>query len=88
MHALVIIKALILLTWCIPMYGGPAPVTSMSGYRWFILFTNDCTRMTWIYLLKIKDEVSKILCNFYKMIRTQFDKEIKMVRSDNEKKNT
>jgi transposase InsO family protein len=65
---------------------GPSPIVSKSGYRWFVLFTDDCTRMTWLYLLKTKDEVSNIFKSFYKMVRTQFEKSIKIVRSDNGKK--
>jgi GAG-pre-integrase domain/Integrase core domain len=62
---------------------GPAPVISKSGYRWFVLFTDDCTRMTWLYLLKNKDEVPNVFQIFFKMVKTQFEKDIKMVRSDN-----
>jgi transposase InsO family protein len=62
---------------------GPSPIVSKSGYRWFVLFTDDCTRMTWIYLLKTKDEVPSIFRIFYTMVKTQFGKEIKVVRSDN-----
>jgi transposase InsO family protein len=62
---------------------GPSPTISKSGYRWFVLFTDDCTRMTWLYLLKTKDEVSTSFRNFYNMVKTQFRRSIKMVRSDN-----
>jgi histone deacetylase 1/2 len=30
---------------------GPAPVTSKNRNKWFILFIDDCTRMTWVYVL-------------------------------------
>ena len=33
---------------------GPSPKSTLSSYRWFVLFVNDCTRMTWLYLLKKK----------------------------------
>ena len=36
---------------------GPSPVTNVSGICWFVTFADDCTRMTWFYLLKHKDEV-------------------------------
>ena len=64
---------------------GPSPVISKSGCKWFVLFTDDCTRMTWLYLLKSKDEVTHIFQIFHTMVKTQFRKEIKMVRSDNGK---
>jgi Reverse transcriptase (RNA-dependent DNA polymerase) len=39
--------------------------------------------MTWVYLLKKKDEVAKVFKSFYTMIQNQFDKGIKVFRSDN-----
>jgi hypothetical protein len=39
--------------------------------------------MVWLYLLKTKDEVPKVVQIFYKMVKTQFGKEIKIKRSDN-----
>ena len=36
---------------------GPTPVTNVSRIFWFVTFVDDCTRMTWFYLLKHKDEV-------------------------------
>jgi GAG-pre-integrase domain/Integrase core domain len=62
---------------------GPSPIISKSGCRWFILFTDGCTRMTWLYLHKSKDEVPKVFEIFDIMVKTQFGKEIKVVRSDN-----
>lgn len=62
---------------------GPSPKSSISGYRWFVIFVDDCTRMTWIYLLKQKNEVIHIFQQFHKMIQTQYSKKIKILRSDN-----
>ena len=33
---------------------GPSPKSTMSGFCRFVIFVDDCTRMTWIYLLKHK----------------------------------
>jgi transposase InsO family protein len=62
---------------------GPAPITSIAGFRWFVLFIDDCTRMTWIYLLKGKYEVIEVFQLFFNMIQNQFGKSIKYFRSDN-----
>jgi transposase InsO family protein len=62
---------------------GPCPVISRSNYRWFVLFVDDHSRMTWLYLLKTKDEVHTIFKDFHTMVLTQFGKKIKMIRSDN-----
>ena len=37
---------------------GPAPSTDLHGFRWFLLFVDDCSRFSWIYLLKHKLEVT------------------------------
>ena len=49
---------------------GPAPITNISGARWFVSFIDDCTRVTWIFLMKDKSEVSQLFIQFYNMIRT------------------
>lgn len=36
---------------------GPSPVSTTSGNRWFVIFIDDCTRMTMLYLLKYKHEL-------------------------------
>lgn len=63
--------------WC------PSPVESMHGYRYFVLFVDDCTRMTWTYLLKRKDEVEMVFKSFYEMVQNKFETKIKFFRSDN-----
>ena len=62
---------------------GPSLVTTSSGHRWFVIFVDDCTQMTWLYLLKHKDEVFAIFQSFHTMVQTQFFAKIKILRSDN-----
>jgi len=64
---------------------GPSPIPNISGARWFVSFIDDCTRVTWIYLLKQKSDVSQILPTFFNMIKTQYDVPIKRFWSDNAK---
>jgi len=64
---------------------GPSPIPNISGARWFVSFIDDCTRVTWIYLLKQKSDVSQILPTFFNMIKIQYDVPIKRFRSDNAK---
>ena len=49
---------------------GPSKVPTLSGSRWFVTFIDDCTRMTWLYLMKTKDEVNLLFKKFHKMIET------------------
>lgn len=62
---------------------GPSPITTPSGYRWFVIFVDDCTRMTWLYLMKTKDEVFSIFQAFHTMVQTQFSAKLQVLRSDN-----
>ncbi|XP_052730972.1 retrovirus-related Pol polyprotein from transposon TNT 1-94 isoform X1 [Vigna angularis] len=62
---------------------GPSTVPNISGARWFVTFIDDCTRVTWLYLLKQKSDVSTIIPIFHSMIRTQFGVNIKRFRTDN-----
>ncbi|GJW19679.1 retrovirus-related pol polyprotein from transposon TNT 1-94 [Tanacetum coccineum] len=61
-----------------------APVIGGQSFRYYVIFVNDCTRMTWIYFLKNKAEVYDRFTAFYAMIQTQFQKSIQVVRSDND----
>ena len=47
---------------------GPSKVPTFSGSHWFVTFIDDCTRMTWLCLMKIKDELNLLFQNFHKMI--------------------
>jgi transposase InsO family protein len=61
---------------------GPSPVVSKSRFRWYLIFVDDYSRMTWLYLLKTK-EVKKVFKEFITMVKIQFERNIKVIRSDN-----
>ena len=62
---------------------GLAPLSTHNGMRWFVTFVDDYTRMTWSYLLKCKSDVCNVFQVFHKMISTQFNTPIKIVKSNN-----
>ena len=62
---------------------GPSPVASMSGSRYFVIFVDDFSRYTWVFLMKSCYELLDIYRTFAKMVETQFSKPIKYFRSDN-----
>ncbi|KAK2354846.1 putative mitochondrial protein [Trifolium repens] len=64
---------------------GPSNVPNISGARWFVIFIDDCTRVTWVYLLRQKSEVTSVFLHFFSMVKNQFGVSIKRVRSDNAK---
>ncbi|CAN0905026.1 Retrovirus-related Pol polyprotein from transposon RE1, partial [Linum grandiflorum] len=51
---------------------GPTRVKNVNGARWFVLFIDEHTRMTWTFLMKDKSETASVFQTFYHMIRTQF----------------
>lgn len=58
-------------------------MVSREGYRYFLTIVDDFTRSVWVYMLKRKDEVFNMFVSFYNMVFTQFDKKVKVGRSDN-----
>ncbi|RDX71652.1 hypothetical protein CR513_48974, partial [Mucuna pruriens] len=61
---------------------GPAS-NSILGAKWFVAFIDDCTYLTWIFLMKHKYEVCQIFVNFFCLVKNQFNKSIKRLWSDN-----
>jgi hypothetical protein len=61
----------------------PSPVPTVGGSRYFVIFVDDFSRYTWIYLMKNRSEVLTIYRDFAKMVQTQYSKAIKVFRSDN-----
>ena len=54
----------------------------MNSYKWFVTFIDDYTRITWVYLMRQKSEVYFIFKTFLKMICTQFNEVVKVIRFD------
>jgi hypothetical protein len=55
----------------------------MSGSCYFVIFVDDFSRYTWVFLMKSRSELLDIYRTFAKMVQTQFSKPIKAFRSDN-----
>jgi hypothetical protein len=62
---------------------GPSPVPSMRDSGYFVIFCDDYSRYTWVFLMKSLSELLDIYCNFAKMVETQFLKCIKTFCFDN-----
>jgi len=63
---------------------GPSRVTSF-GFRYFATFIDEFSRCTWVYLIKDRSELLSIFMSFLNEIENQFEKTIKIFRSDNAK---
>ena len=44
---------------------GPAPILGDHGFKYFLIFVDDCTRLTWVYFLKNKSEVFEKFALFF-----------------------
>ena len=62
---------------------GLSTIPNILGSKWFLTFIDDCTRVSWIYLLKNKSDVIHIFSIFYTMVQNQFDTKIKKIHLDN-----
>ena len=54
----------------------PSKVPTLGGLCWFVTFIDDCTRATWLSLMKSKGEVNLFFQNFHKMIGTQYNAKV------------
>ena len=61
---------------------GPSKFATLDGSRRLVTFINDCTRMTWICLMKSKSEVNLLFQNFHKMVCSQYSAQVQVLRSD------
>ena len=61
---------------------GPT-IESFDGYKYFVTFVDDFSRVTWIYLLKFKNEVVDVFKDFHTLVMTQFSTKLQILRSDN-----
>jgi len=62
---------------------GPFSEPTVEGFRYFLTIVDDHTRVTWVYLLRLKSDVLTVFPEFLQMVETQFDKRVRCVRSDN-----
>ena len=62
---------------------GPFRVPTIDGYRYFLTIVDDCSRVTWIYLLKDKSSVTTVFPELLTFIETQFNTSVKAIRTDN-----
>ena len=62
---------------------GPSPINSIGGSCYFVVFVDDYSCYSWVFLMSSHDELLNIYCNFANMDKTQFSKTIKVFCSNN-----
>jgi hypothetical protein len=60
-----------------------APLISYNGFKYFVIFIDDFSKTTWLYLLKSKDDVFNCFEEFVNRVQTQYNGKIKTFHSDN-----
>lgn len=58
---------------------GPAPIPSIDGYLYYVIFIDDHSRFTWFYPLKFKHEFSQVLKTFLAFVQNQFSTKLKKI---------
>ncbi|KAK4404232.1 Retrovirus-related Pol polyprotein from transposon TNT 1-94 [Sesamum angolense] len=61
---------------------GPMRTPSHEQNRYFILFIDDYSRMTWVYFMLEKSEIFKVFKKFKNLVEKQSGRSIKVLRSD------
>ena len=64
---------------------GHCPVISPTVFKYFVTFVYDFSRVTWLYLMKIRSELFSHFTAFCTKIKTQFHIPVQILRSDNVK---
>jgi hypothetical protein len=61
---------------------GPITPIALGGYRYFVTFTDDYSRFTWVTPIKHKDEVLNLFKNLYNELKNQKGVKVKKLVSD------
>ena len=59
---------------------------SPTGFKHFVTFVDDFSRVTWLYLMKSRSKLFSHFSAFCAEIQTQFHVSVQTLRSDNVKK--
>ncbi|GJZ48108.1 ribonuclease H-like domain-containing protein [Tanacetum coccineum] len=59
-----------------------SPVSSMSGYKYYVLFLDHYSHFLWVYPLHKKSDAQSKLLHFRAFVKTQFNREIKAFQCD------
>ena len=62
---------------------GPHKTRTHSGARYFLTIVDDFSRFTWVHLMRFKSDTQPLIKSFFSWVKTQFNRDIKILRSDN-----
>lgn len=53
------------------------PTLFKLGFKYFVTFVDDYSRVTWLYLMKGHSELFSIFCAFVNKVHTQFSAHVR-----------
>lgn len=62
---------------------GPYRLPSLNNAHYVLTIVDDHSRVTWTFFLKFKSQVSTTLINYITQVQKQYEKSVKIIRSDN-----
>ena len=62
---------------------GPCSASSTNGYRYFVSFIDCFSHVTWLYLIRKKNEVFSCFKAFHRAFQSQYGAVVKVLRYDN-----
>ena len=62
---------------------GPAPIRSLGGSRYYVIFIDDSTRKVWVYFFKNKSEMFATFKKWKTEVKNQTGLSVKSLRTDN-----
>ena len=65
------------------IFWGPTRVLPVLGFRYYIVFVDDYSHVSWVYLLKDRFHVPEVIKKFFNEIKTRFSTSPKLFRTDN-----
>ncbi|KAJ9566010.1 hypothetical protein OSB04_001976 [Centaurea solstitialis] len=60
-----------------------SPITSLSGFKYYVLFLDDFSHFLWVFPLRAKSEVFSIFKTFRAYVLNQFKTDIQLFQCDN-----
>ncbi|PKU85121.1 Retrovirus-related Pol polyprotein from transposon TNT 1-94 [Dendrobium catenatum] len=61
---------------------GPAPIASTNGFFYYVIFIDEFTKFSWLYLLTSKNETFIKFKQLHNLIKNKFGYSIQTIRSD------
>ncbi|KAJ9564516.1 hypothetical protein OSB04_000482 [Centaurea solstitialis] len=60
-----------------------SPITSLSGFKYYVLFLDDFSHFLWVFPLRAKSEVFSVFKTFRAYVLNQFKTDIQLFQCDN-----